>query len=655
MTPTARPRVSLCMIVRDEAAQLGRCLDSLAGVVDEMVIVDTGSVDATPQLAESYGARVLHRPWDGSFSAARNASLDAATGDWVLIVDADEALVDGDRLHHAIATAAPEVEGFVTPIVNFVGERDYEEAVTSPAVRLFRNRPEYRFSRALHEQILAAIQNTRPGAQVIWADVPLEHWGYLNGVVAGRDKVARNLALAREEVERYPDDAFSWYNLAQESFRCGQWGDALEAFSHAFPMLPDLTAGYAPALLKHMVICLINLGRPEQALEVLADALQAYEQFTDLHALAGHALCNLGRWEAGAEAYRQALAIGDVRSTLFLSDEGVGTYKAYWWLAICERQLGQFEACEEHLLASAAVLSQVRRYIAPPIDLLFHLYRELQRPLADAVARVRQTVDWTHPRWREVVACRLAEFGETQLVLDAVEGLESLKPDTELAVAAAYLRSGRPREALAHLERIPAGCPQRLGADWTAVTALAMADDVAGAQAWFTQRLATGSGDLELFYTSLLALWRGAVTAPPPLAAPPSLRLHFDSVLRTLVSARAMSLLSRSLPALAWLGYTDAEQAALLGRLYHHAQLTRPAAEALALAVEAGDQTLETWQLLGLLLLKLEQFADSERVLAHALELQAAAGPEPPQNPTRAGWLAARAALAAAAEGAGAR
>ena len=88
--------LSLCMIVKDEEAMIGRCLEAARGAVDEIVVVDTGSTDRTVEIAESHGARVLHHVWDGDFSAARNASFEAATGDWVMYLDADEVLVIED-------------------------------------------------------------------------------------------------------------------------------------------------------------------------------------------------------------------------------------------------------------------------------------------------------------------------------------------------------------------------------------------------------------------------------------------------------------------------------------------------------------------------------------------------------------------------------
>jgi len=85
-------KLSLSMIVKNEARDLARCLESVKPVVSEIVVVDTGSTDETPQIAAGLGARVISTPWTNDFSAARNIGLDAATGDWLLLLDADEEL-----------------------------------------------------------------------------------------------------------------------------------------------------------------------------------------------------------------------------------------------------------------------------------------------------------------------------------------------------------------------------------------------------------------------------------------------------------------------------------------------------------------------------------------------------------------------------------
>ena len=150
--PVAGLRLSLCMIVKDEEEMLAGCLEPLRGVVDEMVVVDTGSTDRTVEIAESFGAKVVHFPWNGSFADARNVSLDNATGDWIMYLDADE---------HIEAEDAPKLrdllgrtwrEGFNLVETNYTGGEDTGSATTHLALRLWRRRPEYRFEGRIHEQ-----------------------------------------------------------------------------------------------------------------------------------------------------------------------------------------------------------------------------------------------------------------------------------------------------------------------------------------------------------------------------------------------------------------------------------------------------------------------------------------------------------------------
>lgn len=90
--PSQKPLISLCMIVKNEADNLNQCLKSVRGIADEIIVVDTGSTDSTLQIALSFGAKVVHYTWNGDFAAARNAGLQQAHGQWILILDGDEEL-----------------------------------------------------------------------------------------------------------------------------------------------------------------------------------------------------------------------------------------------------------------------------------------------------------------------------------------------------------------------------------------------------------------------------------------------------------------------------------------------------------------------------------------------------------------------------------
>ena len=152
------------MIVRDEEEMLPRCLAAVRDAVDEIIVVDTGSTDRTIEIARSFGAKVIEREWTGSFADARNASFDAATGDWVMFLDADEVLVadDAQRLREILGRTWREA--FYLVETNFTGELGDGTAVTHNAMRVFRNRPEYRFEGRIHEQIAHNLPSGRPSA-----------------------------------------------------------------------------------------------------------------------------------------------------------------------------------------------------------------------------------------------------------------------------------------------------------------------------------------------------------------------------------------------------------------------------------------------------------------------------------------------------------
>ena len=170
-------RISLCMIVRDEAEVLPGFLDGVRGAWDELVAVDTGSTDATPRLLAAAGARVLHRPWDDDFAAARNFGLERAGGEWVLVLDADERV--GPALAAEIRAAAADLRcGAASLLV--VDRLPHGHLRRSRLLRMFRNDPSIRYRHAIHEDagepVLAFL--TRTGLRRADLDAPLLHLGY---------------------------------------------------------------------------------------------------------------------------------------------------------------------------------------------------------------------------------------------------------------------------------------------------------------------------------------------------------------------------------------------------------------------------------------------------------------------------------------------
>lgn len=228
----SNPSVSLCMIVRNEQTFLIDCLKSVQGLVDEMVIVDTGSRDQTAAIAESFGARVFHFPWNDDFSAARNESLRHATGDWIVYLDADERLDPMDE-EDCLRKAAsePGVEGYVVAIRNLKEGNAGASPKISSSIRMFVNRSEIRFDGTIHERVDGSLQRMR--AKVGRAGFVIEHKGYAADLPTLYGKLQRNAGLLLKRLERNPDNAFDLYYLGLSFSALGRIEESIEAFRRA--------------------------------------------------------------------------------------------------------------------------------------------------------------------------------------------------------------------------------------------------------------------------------------------------------------------------------------------------------------------------------------------------------------------------------------
>ncbi len=292
------PGVSLSMIVRDEEANLDACLATVADLVDELIVVDTGSVDDTVAVAERRGARVVRFPWVDDFAAARNAGLDAADRAWVLWLDADDRLdqANRDKLRTLLAGLRDDNAAYVFRQRNRLDQAPGEPVVFD-RIHLFRNRPDVRWERRVHEQILPAIERT--GAEVRWADVAFEHSGYAEQG-RHRGKAERNLRLLRIEAAERPGDAFTQFNLAWTLHSLGREAEALPCWEASLAASPP-TVSYLRKLYALWSRDLHALGRPAEALAVCREGTARFADDVELLFLEALLLREAGD-PAGAEA-----------------------------------------------------------------------------------------------------------------------------------------------------------------------------------------------------------------------------------------------------------------------------------------------------------------------------------------------------------------
>ena len=208
-----RKTTTLCVIARNEEATIGMAIKSVLALVDEMILIDTGSTDNTRIIAEGYGARVRDVPWEDDFSLVRNAALDEATGDWILILDADEFLEPIRPVEFQRLLQNTEVAGYR---LRFSSGRDSDSGRLNTSVRLFRNHPDIRYIYPIHEQIEPALRRWASGQGLVVQDSDLTviHDGQrLERQVQGRE---RNLRILRKALLAHPQEPYFSYRLACE-------------------------------------------------------------------------------------------------------------------------------------------------------------------------------------------------------------------------------------------------------------------------------------------------------------------------------------------------------------------------------------------------------------------------------------------------------
>jgi tetratricopeptide (TPR) repeat protein len=284
--------LSLCMIVKNEELALPKCLGSVKGVVDEMVVLDTGSGDRTPEIAREFGARVYHFEWCNDFSAARNQSLKYVQGDWVLVLDADEVLVPEivPTLKQAIKRDSQSGDSYASLrspcfanasrylAINLV--RQEVGAAQSPyslVSRLFRNHPKICFSRPYHALIddsVSQILSQEPQWQVGYLPkVAILHEGYQKSAIAQGDKFSKAQAAMEGFLASHPNDPYVCSKLGALYVQTGCFARGIELLERGLASYP-VNAQILYELHYHLGIAYTRLQHPEQAIAHYQAAIQ---------------------------------------------------------------------------------------------------------------------------------------------------------------------------------------------------------------------------------------------------------------------------------------------------------------------------------------------------------------------------------------------
>ena len=355
-----RPKVSLCMIARDEETFLPECLRRAAPCVDEIVLVDTGSTDRTVEIAESFGARVVHFPWCDDFATARNVGLEQATGDWILVLDADEHLEPGTDVQIRELVQKPGVAGYH---LHFTNNYTDGKSLGVLMVRLFRNLPGVAYENRIHEQVTPSLSRLGEplGLTLVSSGIEVAHEGYREEVMLSKNKVDRNDRLFRLQLEEHPDDVYSLYKYGD--FLRGVPGredEALEVLERCFqkvlerPPVATRTMPFAGEVGALIALARLQRNQVEQARAVLDTCLRRCLSTPNLHYIAaGLALTEQNNDEAIAHfeaclRYRGEVLVVPIQ-------EGITGHVAVAGIAQAHMQKGDTDSAQRLLEQAIAM------------------------------------------------------------------------------------------------------------------------------------------------------------------------------------------------------------------------------------------------------------------------------------------------------------
>lgn len=305
------PTVSLCMIVKDEEAHLPACLKSVQGVVDEVIVVDTGSTDRTKEIAKDHGAQVFDLKWKDDFSAARNFAIEKATMDWVLIMDADDTMPEWTRVQ--LKTVLLKHKKALGLSIQILQDRS---GFTFNSVRLFKNHLNIRYKRPIHEQVyFGDARENVTMADIPLADLTIVHRQFHEDV-SDVLRAERNIRLLKKAVKKDPGDHELYFYLGQEEMIRGNTGPAMKHLLHAIDMYAEMPAEalvalrarsmFPYALRDLMKLCIIE-EELEDTISLFEWAKELIPDYADMYYIAATAKQRMKEYEAAAALFEDAM------------------------------------------------------------------------------------------------------------------------------------------------------------------------------------------------------------------------------------------------------------------------------------------------------------------------------------------------------------
>ncbi len=352
--------LSACLIVKNEELTLNKCLESMEDIVDEIIIVDTGSTDTTMEIARKYTDRIYQFNWTNSFADARNESLRHAQGRYILIIDADEYFDEETKVNLRPFLEENAIAGGFLNVYNytghFTGRIDYTPVML---LRIIRNG--FYYTEDIHEQVDYRIFKDKD--PVLPLPVILHHIGYMFEIVEAKKKRDRNQTILEKLVQQRPDDVFQRLNLAAEFLRYGEFEKGLplvEQNHREFDIINKLknkepvdgNSHLVARNYKFHIIALENLHRLTEAIAIADEALTILPRMTDFLYLKANCQREQGHLLEAKASYQKCLEQGDISIGLYDKIVGSGSFLSHLYLGVLWAEFGDDQLAFRHFTIS---------------------------------------------------------------------------------------------------------------------------------------------------------------------------------------------------------------------------------------------------------------------------------------------------------------
>ena len=354
--------ISLCMIVKNEENNLKRCLNSVKDLVDEIIILDTGSTDNTVAIASEYTSKIFYYDWCNDFSNARNNSLKYATKDFIFIMDADDELDpnDRDKFFNLKNNLDDSETIYYFQTISHLSQafNSYINSSTNLMPRLFKNNTKYYYKNALHEQLKSDVPLDELRKAIL--DIHIFHYGYLEDSSIDKIKFNRNISILEKQLLDEPNEPFHYFNLGNEYCSIRNFEEALKYFLISYKDF-DPCKGYSPRLILKLVICYYSLDKAPECFDMIEKGLCIYPTFSDLHYIKGMILFDKRLYSQAIDEFSSCVDLG-VAPPQLLYVKDASPLKSYDMISRCYHKLNN---CSKAFEFAAKAIATNPKYVLP--------------------------------------------------------------------------------------------------------------------------------------------------------------------------------------------------------------------------------------------------------------------------------------------------